>query len=182
MGSEMCIRDRLLTCSTCKCEFAFDPDGHIIAMQRRHHFRATNPIQVNCYECNKQKNEYSCSRCGLLSGRKTFQKKIFVLAVQNGLQQCLECDEVTRGGVKCIMRSCNTFVPEKDLTAATKQHRKFVCAKCSAEGYTINDTKIYTCTMCKKVLGGRTLFQNTNFTQALQRNTVKCKTCHKEQP
>ena len=169
---------RKLLCSRCKEHFEFDPNGHITAAMRSHHF-SQSPRSVICYTCHDKRPKYICGRCKHTGPREDFQRKDFPRACKRGTQMCLECKSGRRRGKRCLVDKCKTFVREENLpkTHKNQSSRAYVCDNCTENGYTTKNPKTYTCSACEKVTGGHGLFQSKNFTQAAKSGKQKCKGC-----
>ena len=172
------MKERPLTCSTCQCDFGFDPTGHISEKMRQSHL-GNRKSPVVCYECHEKQPMYTCSRCGVTGIRDAFQKTNYEGDCKHGKQQCLECKSGTRKGKVCIVEQCKKFILRENLSQHHQTHpnNPLVWEVCTGKGYTPANTQTYTCASCKEVTGGHGLFQTKNFQQAAKRGTQKCKSC-----
>ena len=146
---------------------------------REEHLRSRQR-KVVCYTCHDKRPTFTCSRCDETGHREDFQKDHFDRDCQRGTQQCLECKSGRRKGKVCVVSTSKKFVLLENLPKAHQHNPKqiLICAECLTKGYTVKDTTTYNCT-CNQcpIVGGRMLFQDKNFTRALQRKNLKCKKC-----
>ena len=172
------MKERPLTCSTCQCDFGFDPAGHISEKMRQSHL-GSRKSPVVCYECHEKQPMYTCNRCGVTGIRDAFQKSNFERDCKHGTQQCLECKSGTRKGKVCIVEQCKKFIAQEYLPQRHRDrpNEQYVCQACSANGYSLKNTETYTCSQCKQVTGGHGVFQSKDFQRAAKRGTQKCKGC-----
>ena len=154
--------------------FRFVPGGQITEDRRRHDLNRQSTVL--CSTCHET---YACTQCGFTGPREDFQKKHFTQHFESKSLQCLACKEgrTAKKVKKCIVEVCGNFISH-NRSSHKHRDRPLVCETCVEKGYTIKDTKTYTCTYCE-TSGGRRVFQDRDFQRAVAQGKQKCKTCSK---